>query len=62
MSQESTAQEITDKLEERLAEIEARIKRLEQFAGVNDFDAHDAPSLHRRVDSLEDWRRAQYQD
>jgi len=47
-------------LEEKFAELESRVAKLEVFTGVNDFDAdYRGTSLHRSLDYLEDWRRDQ---
>jgi hypothetical protein len=48
------------KLEDRLAAIEKRLDVLEEYAGLNEWDAESTGTpLHRRLDYLEDWRRDQ---
>lgn len=61
MDQEFDAKAAVARIETRLAEIESRIRQLELFTGIDDFDAAGMDSLHRRVDRLEDWQREQYQ-
>jgi hypothetical protein len=47
-------------LEEKYDALDGRISKLEEYAGLNDWDADYAgSSLNRRLDYLEDWRRDQ---